>query len=79
MDSLQLQNSESLPGSLPPAGVHHSGSGGNVDRSSQLFSLGPQLRPGGQSVFGKDSTLLQTDQPGPAGVLRPRSAAARKC
>lgn len=54
-----------------PAGVHHAGSGRHVDRPTQLVPLGAQRHPGGQSVSGANPALLQTDQPGPAGVLRP--------
>lgn len=54
-----------------PAGVHHAGSGWYADHPTQLFPLGAQRHPGGQSVSGTNPTLLQTDQPGPAGVLRP--------
>ena len=58
------------------AGLHNVGSGGNVDHPTQRFPLGAQRCPGGQSVSGANPALLQTDQPGSAGVLCPGYAAA---
>lgn len=40
------------------AGVHHTGFGGHVDHSTQLFSLGAKQHLGGQSVAGPNRAIF---------------------